>query len=74
MRDSSFYPTDSLQRYTLYNFKVLGSCILERSAAADIRIRILVDYVKFRDINNEKGKFEKVGFTVKDFAGVSGQI
>ncbi|KAL5572853.1 hypothetical protein UlMin_022450 [Ulmus minor] len=26
------------------------------------------DYLKFRE-NNEKGKFEKVGFTVKDFAG-----
>ncbi|TXG62877.1 hypothetical protein EZV62_009871 [Acer yangbiense] len=28
------------------------------------------DYVKFRE-NNERGKFEKVGFTVKDFAGTS---
>ncbi|PIN22263.1 Iron/ascorbate family oxidoreductase [Handroanthus impetiginosus] len=27
------------------------------------------DYVKFRE-NSEKGKFEKVGFTVKDFAGI----
>lgn len=27
------------------------------------------DYLKFR-VNNEKGKFEKVGFTVKDFAGI----
>lgn len=27
------------------------------------------DYLKFRE-NNEKGKFEKVGFTVKDFAGI----
>lgn len=28
------------------------------------------DYLKFRE-NNEKGRFEKVGFTVKDFAGVA---
>lgn len=27
------------------------------------------DYLKFRE-NSEKGKFEKVGFTVKDFAGI----
>ncbi|CAN4111595.1 unnamed protein product [Withania somnifera] len=27
------------------------------------------DYLKFR-VNNEKGKFEKVGFTVKDFVGI----
>ncbi|TXG72891.1 hypothetical protein EZV62_001470 [Acer yangbiense] len=26
MRDSSFYPTDSLQRYTLYNFKAGVTC------------------------------------------------
>ncbi|KAI9160418.1 hypothetical protein LWI28_007944 [Acer negundo] len=31
------------------------------------------DYVKFRE-SSEKGKFEKVGFTVKDFVGASGQI
>uniref|UniRef100_A0A803NXH0 Fe2OG dioxygenase domain-containing protein n=1 Tax=Cannabis sativa TaxID=3483 RepID=A0A803NXH0_CANSA len=30
---------------------------------------VCLDYLKFRE-NNEKGKFEKVGFTVKDFAGV----
>lgn len=29
---------------------------------------VCLDYVKFRE-NNEKGRFEKVGFTVKDFAG-----
>ncbi|GFY92569.1 2-oxoglutarate (2OG) and Fe(II)-dependent oxygenase superfamily protein [Actinidia rufa] len=27
------------------------------------------DYLRFRE-SNEKGKFEKVGFTVKDFAGI----
>ncbi|KAL8252675.1 hypothetical protein R6Q59_036368 [Mikania micrantha] len=27
------------------------------------------DYLKFRE-NSERGKFEKVGFTVKDFAGI----
>ncbi|KAK4833323.1 hypothetical protein QYF36_002775 [Acer negundo] len=48
--------------------------VLERIVAVDIRIRILADYVKFRYINNEKGKFEKIGFTVKDFTGASGQI
>ena len=30
---------------------------------------VCADYLKFRE-NNEKGKFEKVGFTVKDFAGI----
>ncbi|CAA2984250.1 gibberellin 20-oxidase [Olea europaea subsp. europaea] len=30
---------------------------------------ICSDYLKFRE-SNEKGKFEKVGFTVKDFAGI----
>ncbi|XP_057482537.1 gibberellin 20-oxidase-like protein [Actinidia eriantha] len=37
----------------------------------DLRIYkpfVCADYVKFRE-NSEKGKFEKVGFTVKDFAG-----
>ncbi|GAA0186860.1 oxygenase [Lithospermum erythrorhizon] len=29
-----------------------------------------LDYLKFRE-SSEKGKFEKVGFTVKDFAGVA---
>ncbi|KAL5792396.1 hypothetical protein ACOSP7_000990 [Xanthoceras sorbifolium] len=31
------------------------------------------DYLKFRE-NNERGKFEKVGFTVKDFAGIALQL
>lgn len=31
------------------------------------------DYLKFRE-NNERGKFEKVGFTVKDFAGIKPQM
>ncbi|KAK2653930.1 hypothetical protein Ddye_013786 [Dipteronia dyeriana] len=35
---------------------------------------VCADYVKFRNLNREKGKFEKVGFTVKDFAGASGHI
>ncbi|KAG8391830.1 hypothetical protein BUALT_Bualt01G0227800 [Buddleja alternifolia] len=30
---------------------------------------VCLDYLKFRE-SNERGKFEKVGFTVKDFAGV----
>lgn len=30
---------------------------------------VCVDYLKFRE-SNERGRFEKVGFTVKDFAGV----
>ncbi|CAL5397832.1 unnamed protein product [Camellia sinensis] len=30
------------------------------------------DYLKFRE-TNEEGKFEKVGFTVKDFAGINGR-
>lgn len=33
---------------------------------------LCMDYLKFRE-NNEKGKFEKVGFTVKDFAGVENE-
>lgn len=33
---------------------------------------VCLDYLKFRE-NNERGKFEKVGFTVKDFAGVNTQ-
>ncbi|KAK4476586.1 hypothetical protein RD792_015743 [Penstemon davidsonii] len=32
---------------------------------------LCLDYLKFRE-SNEKGRFEKVGFTVKDFAGVVG--
>ncbi|KAL7254079.1 hypothetical protein ACSBR1_008472 [Camellia fascicularis] len=32
---------------------------------------ICTDYLKFRE-NSEKGKFDKVGFTVKDFAGAGG--
>ncbi|PON35582.1 Oxoglutarate/iron-dependent dioxygenase [Trema orientale] len=32
------------------------------------------DYLKFREISSVgEGKFEKVGFTVKDFAGITGQ-
>lgn len=30
---------------------------------------VCLDYLNFRQ-NNEKGKFEKVGYTVKDFAGI----
>lgn len=30
---------------------------------------LCTDYLRFRD-NNETGKFEKVGFTVKHFAGI----
>lgn len=32
-----------------------------------------LEYLKFRE-NNEKGKFEKVGFTVTDFAGIKVQL
>lgn len=32
---------------------------------------VCADYMKFRQ-NSERGKFEKVGFTVKDFAGTGG--
>lgn len=31
------------------------------------------DYLKFR-VNNEKGKFDKVGFTVKDFVGIGSKL
>ncbi|XP_034709169.1 gibberellin 20-oxidase-like protein [Vitis riparia] len=31
---------------------------------------VCLDYVKFRE-SSEEGKFEKVGFTVKDFAGIN---
>ena len=31
---------------------------------------VCLDYLKFRE-NDERGKFEKVGFTVKDFAGLN---
>jgi len=31
---------------------------------------VCLDYLKFRE-NNERGRFEKVGFTVKDFAGIN---
>lgn len=34
---------------------------------------VCIDYLKFRE-NNEKGKFEKIGFTVRDFAGNGLQI
>ncbi|KAJ9539632.1 hypothetical protein OSB04_026138 [Centaurea solstitialis] len=33
---------------------------------------LCADYIKFRE-NSEKGKFEKVGFTVKDFAGTNSE-
>ncbi|KAK7295083.1 hypothetical protein RJT34_17986 [Clitoria ternatea] len=32
-----------------------------------------LDYVKFRE-NNERGRFDKVGFTVRDFAGIKAQL
>ncbi|XP_061373544.1 gibberellin 20-oxidase-like protein [Gastrolobium bilobum] len=31
------------------------------------------DYLKFRE-NNQRGKFEKVGYTVRDFAGITSQL
>ncbi|KAL7108377.1 hypothetical protein ACP275_06G108700 [Erythranthe tilingii] len=34
---------------------------------------VCADYVKFRE-NSERGKFEKVGFTVKHFAGTEMQL
>ncbi|XP_042969061.1 gibberellin 20-oxidase-like protein [Carya illinoinensis] len=34
---------------------------------------VSLDYLKFRE-SNERGKFEKVGFTVRDFAGIGLQI
>ncbi|KAA8516047.1 hypothetical protein F0562_019226 [Nyssa sinensis] len=34
---------------------------------------VCLDYLKFRE-SNEKGKFEKVGFTVKDFAGIGAEM
>ncbi|KAM1028101.1 hypothetical protein TB2_040717 [Malus domestica] len=34
---------------------------------------VCLDYLKFRE-SNERGKFEKVGFTVRDFAGINHQI
>ncbi|XP_062156185.1 gibberellin 20-oxidase-like protein [Alnus glutinosa] len=34
---------------------------------------VCLDYLKFRE-SNERGKFEKVGFTVRDFAGLEPQI
>ncbi|KAJ7951143.1 2-oxoglutarate-dependent dioxygenase [Quillaja saponaria] len=34
---------------------------------------VCLDYLKFRE-NNERGKFEKVGFTVRDFAGIKCQM
>ncbi|QCE12322.1 gibberellin 20-oxidase-like protein isoform X2 [Vigna unguiculata] len=33
---------------------------------------VCLDYLKFRE-NNEKGRFDKVGFTVRDFAGIKAQ-
>ncbi|TKY65442.1 Gibberellin 3-beta-dioxygenase 4 [Spatholobus suberectus] len=34
---------------------------------------VCLDYLKFRE-NNERGRFDKVGFTVKDFAGIKAQL
>ncbi|KAB2597693.1 2-oxoglutarate-dependent dioxygenase AOP1 [Pyrus ussuriensis x Pyrus communis] len=34
---------------------------------------VCLDYLKFRE-SNERGKFEKVGFTVRDFAGIKHKI
>ncbi|XP_057440369.1 gibberellin 20-oxidase-like protein [Lotus japonicus] len=34
---------------------------------------VCLDYLKFRE-NNEKGRFEKVGFTVRDFAGIKAHL
>jgi isopenicillin N synthase-like dioxygenase len=34
---------------------------------------VCLDYLKFRE-SNERGKFEKVGFTVRDFAGIGLKI
>ncbi|XP_061375208.1 gibberellin 20-oxidase-like protein [Gastrolobium bilobum] len=34
---------------------------------------VCLDYLKFRE-NNERGRFEKVGFTVRDFAGIKAQL
>ncbi|XP_015961783.1 gibberellin 20-oxidase-like protein [Arachis duranensis] len=34
---------------------------------------LCLDYLKFRE-NNVRGKFEKVGYTVKDFAGIKAQL
>ncbi|OIW02046.1 hypothetical protein TanjilG_21095 [Lupinus angustifolius] len=34
---------------------------------------VCLDYLKFRE-NNQIGKFEKVGFTVRDFAGTQSQV
>ncbi|GAV81075.1 2OG-FeII_Oxy domain-containing protein/DIOX_N domain-containing protein [Cephalotus follicularis] len=31
---------------------------------------VCLDYLKFREISSEKGEFEKVGYTVKDFSGI----
>ncbi|KAL2330302.1 hypothetical protein Fmac_017883 [Flemingia macrophylla] len=34
---------------------------------------VCLDYLKFRE-NNERGRFDKVGFTVTDFAGIKTQL
>ncbi|XP_027353403.1 gibberellin 20-oxidase-like protein [Abrus precatorius] len=34
---------------------------------------VCFDYLKFRE-NNERGRFDKVGFTVRDFAGIKAQL
>ncbi|CAJ1819288.1 unnamed protein product [Sphenostylis stenocarpa] len=34
---------------------------------------VCLEYLKFRE-NNEKGRFDKVGFTVRDFAGIEAQL
>ncbi|KAK7340254.1 hypothetical protein VNO77_20953 [Canavalia gladiata] len=34
---------------------------------------VCLDYLKFRE-NNERGRFDKVGFTVRDFAGIKAQL
>ncbi|XP_020220093.1 gibberellin 20-oxidase-like protein [Cajanus cajan] len=34
---------------------------------------VCLDYLKFRE-NNERGRFDKVGFTVTDFAGIMAQL
>ena len=34
---------------------------------------VCLDYLKFRE-NNERGRFEKVGYTVRDFAGIKAQL
>lgn len=47
--------------------------VVEEGEARFYKPFVCSDYLKFRE-SNEKGKFEKVGFTVKDFAGVECQV